>query len=193
MVDIAFDSSILIEIGHLIMDGKKYPRKKQVKPLLDVKNMILNGEINAIVTQKVYKEIKRGKSHDNGLVQNFINSFCEVLQPTQYEQDKALCVTDAYGNYLIEDKTAIYLAEDYTQKNYDDATIIAEVSVEQKMRKKLIPFVTANTRDVDDINRINKVNVRHDLPEIFICSLSRFKDAIYFAKREDKEFNNKTI
>ena len=193
MVDIVLDSSVLIEISRLSMKHMNYARKKEEKPLFEIRDMILNGEINVIVTQTIYREIKRGKGHDKGLAQNFLNTFCEILQPSQYEKDKALCVTDAYGNVPIEEKTAIYHAEDYTQKNYDDATIIAEVSVEQKTRKKHIPFITANLRDVSDLKRINKVNIRHGLPEIFICSLSRFKDAIYFAKREDKEFNNKTI
>ena len=193
MIDIAFDSSILIGLSRLSMKHINYPRKKEEKPLFEIRDMILNGEINAVVTQTVYREIKRGKSHDNGLAQNFINTFCSTIQPTQYAKDKALCVTDAYGNNLIKERTAIYQAEDYTQKNYDDATIVAEVSVEQKMAKKRIPFVTANTRDVKDIERINEINKRHGLPEIFICSLNRFKDAYHFAKREDKEFNNKTL
>jgi len=193
MVDVVLDSSIIIGISRLSMKHINYARKKEEKPLFEIRNMILNNEINVIVPQTVYREIKRGKEHDKGLAQTFLNTFCEVLQPSQYEQDKALCVTDAYGNVLLEDKTAIYLAEDYSQKNYDDATIVAEVSVSQKTRKKHIPFITANLKDVHDINRINQINVRHGLPEIFICSLSRFKDAIYFAKREDKEFNNRTL
>lgn len=187
MLDIAFDSSILIGISRLYINHINYPRKKEEKTLFEIRDMIINGEINAIVTQTVYREIKRGKSHDNGLAQKFINAYCDVIIPTQYEKDKALCVTDAYGNLQIKGHTAIQLAEDGIQPNYDDATIVAEVSVEQKMAGKHIPFVTANLRDVNDLARINNVNKRHDLPEIFICSVGRFKDAYYFAKREDKE------
>jgi len=187
MIDIAFDSSILISFSHFALEHINYARKKEERAFFEVRDMILNGEINAIITPTVYQEVKRGKNFDKDLTRKFINTYCEVLHPSQYAKDKALCVTDAYGNYLIDDRTAIYHAEDYTQRNYKDATIVAEVSVEQKMRNKCIPFVTNNLRDVSDIERINKVNVRHGLPEIFICSLSRFKDAIYFAKREDKE------
>ena len=169
------------------MKHRTYPHNKYEKVLLDIRDMILNGEVNVVVPQTVYKEIKRGKEIDHGTAQNFLNMCCEILQPTQYEKDKAFCVTDAYGNVPIDNRTAMYLAEDYTQKNYKDALILAELSVEQKSRGKRIPFITANLRDVHDITRINKVNVRHGLPELFICSPARFKDAYYFAKREDNE------
>ena len=187
MVDIAFDSSILIGFSHFDMEHIKYARKIEERPFFEVRDMIVNGEINAIITPTVYQEIKRGKHLDKDRTRKFINTYCEVLHPNQYCKDKALCVTDAYGNYLIDERTAIYHAEDYTQDNYDDATIVAEVSVEQKSRKKRIPFITANSRDVKDIERINTVNRRHGLPEIFICPLSKYMDAISFAKREDKE------
>lgn len=187
MVDIAFDSSILIGFSHFDMEHINYARKKEERPFFEVRDMIVNGEINAIITPTVYQEIKRGKHLDKDRTRKFINTYCEVVHPNQYGKDKALCVTDAYGNYLIDERTAIYHAEDYTQDNYDDATIVAEVSVEQKSRKKRIPFITANLRDVKDIERINTVNRRHGLPEIFICPLSKYMDAISFAKREDKE------
>ena len=185
MVDIILDSSVLIGISQFSMKQKSCPRKTE-KPIYDIRELMINGEINVIVPQTVYNEIKRGKTHDNGLTQKFVNTFCEVIIPSAYKKDKALCLTDAYGNVEIDDKPAIEKAEDNLQRNYKDACIIAEASVEQKSRRKQIPFITANLRDVCDIKRINEINKRHGLPEIFICSLERYKDALYFAVREDK-------
>ena len=186
MVDVILDSSVLIGIAQYSMKNKSCPRKTE-KPLLEIRELMLDGKINVIVTQTVYKEIKRGKDHDNGLTQRFVNEFCETIIPTQYEKDKALCMADAYGNFPIDDKFAIVLAEDSTQKNYKDAFIVGEASVEQKMRKKRIPFITANLRDVCYIKRINEIKKRHGLPEIFICSIDRYMDAVYFAQREDEK------
>ena len=93
----------------------------------------------------------------------------------------------------IDGRTAMYLAKDNTEKNYRDGRIVAEISVEQSIRGKRIPFITNNLKDVKDIKRINAVNKLHGLPEIFICPLSRYMDAILFAKREEKEFNNRTL
>ncbi len=185
MVDIILDSSVLIGISQYSMKQKNRPRHTE-KPIFDIRELMSNGEINVIVPQTVYKEIKRGKNHDNGLTQRFVNTFCEVIMPSEYEKDKALCLTDAYGNVEIGDKPAIEEAEDNLQRNYRDAKIIAEASVEQKSRGKQIPFITANLKDVCDIKRINEINKRHGLPELFICSLERYKDALYFAVREDK-------
>ena len=116
MIDVALDSSVIIGISRLGMKHRTYPHNKYEKVLLDIRDMILNGEVNVVVPQTVYKEIKRGKEIDHGTAQNFLNMCCEILQPTQYEKDKAFCVTDAYGNVPIDNRTAMYLAEDYTQK-----------------------------------------------------------------------------
>ena len=185
MVDIILDSSVLIGISQYSMKQKNRPRRNE-QPICDIRELMINGEINVIVPQTVYREIKRGKSHDNGLTQKFVNTFCEIINPSEYEKDKAVCLTDAYGNVEIDDKPAIEEAEDNLQRNYRDAKIIAESSVEQKTRGKKIPFITANLRDVCDIKHINEINKRHGLPELFICSLERYKDALYFAVREDK-------
>ena len=87
---------------------------------------------------------------------------------------------------LIDGKTAICEAQDYTQKNYRDASIISEICAEQKFRNKRIPFITANIADVKDAKRINDINKKYDLPNMLICPISRYKEAINFAQKEDR-------
>ena len=187
MVDIAIDSSVLIGISHFEIEHIPYARNKSEEPYFDLRDFIINGEINCIITQTVKQEIKHGKVHDKGLAQSFIREKCEVVHPTAEERDLSTKLLYEYGNILIDGRTAIYLAKDKTEKNYRDARIISEMCVEQKMRQKQIPFITANMRDVKDITRINEINRRNGLPEIFICQLSRYMDAINFAKCEEKE------
>jgi len=93
-----------------------------------------------------------------------------------------LSVTDAYGNFPINDSPAIINAEHYLQENYNDAAIVSEVAVIQKLRKKIIPFVTDNIKDVCDESKINQINARHGLPKVHIHSMSTLKDAIELAK-----------
>lgn len=187
MVDIVIDSSVIIGMSRLTQKHIKYARNKDELPLFNIIEMLINGEINIVVPQTIYREIKRGKVHDNGLAQNFLNDACEVLRPTEEEKTEAIKVTNDYATVAIDGRTAIYLAKDKTEKHYGDARIVGEISVEQKYRGKRIPFITANLRDVKDVKRINEINRRNGLPEIFICPLSRYMDAINFAKREEKE------
>jgi len=193
MVDVVLDSSVIIGLSRLTDKHKKYARNKSELPYFELIDMMIKGSINVVVPQTVYREIKRGKEHDHGIAQDFLNDSCEVLQTTQEEKDLSLKVLKDYANLVIDGRTAMYLAKDNTEKNYRDGRIVAEISVEQLGRGKRIPFITNNLKDVKDIKRINEVNKRHGLPEIFICPLSRYMDAIMFAKREDKEFNNRTL
>ena len=144
MVDIILDSSVLIGISQFSMKQKNRPRHTE-KPIFDIRELMSNGEINVIVPQTVYKEIKRGKNHDNGLTQKFVNTFCEVIIPSEYEKDKALCLTDAYGNVEIGDKPAIEEAEDNLQRNYRDAKIIAEA---RDKKKKILAKMNLKESDL---------------------------------------------
>ena len=193
MVDVVLDSSVIIGLSRLTDKHKKYARNKNELPYFEIVDMMIRGEINVVVPQTVYREIKRGKEHDHGIAQAFLNDSCEVLQTSQQEKDLSLQVLKDYATLTIDGRTAMYLAKDNTEKNYRDGRIVAEISVEQSIRGKRIPFITNNLKDVKDIKRINAVNKLHGLPEIFICPLSRYMDAIMFAKREEKEFNNRTL
>ena len=193
MVDVVLDSSVIIGLSKLTIKHKKHARNKSELPYFELIDMMIKGSINVVVPQTVYREIKRGKEHDHGITQDFLNDSCEVLQTTKDEKELSLKVLNDYATLMIDGRTAMYLAKDNIEKNYKDGRIVAEISVEQLGRGKKIPFITANLRDVRDIKRINEVNKLHGLPEIFICPLSRYMDAIMFAKREDKEFNNRTL
>lgn len=178
MVDFIIDTNVIIGITHLYLEKVTHPRNRREVYLFEIKELIEDGKINAIITPTVLQEIKKGRKKDNGLAEKFVNRFCEVANFNQYAKDKALILTDAYGNYPIDEKPAIVLAEDYTQRNYCDATIIAEATVEQKLRKKVIPFLTENLKDVCDEAKINQINKRHNVPAIHIHSLHTIKEAI---------------
>ena len=173
MVDVVLDSSVIIGLSRLTDKHKKYARNKSELPYFELINMMMKGSINIVVPQTVYREIKRGKVHDHGVAQDFLNDSCEVLQTSQEEKDLSLQVLKDYATLIIDGRTAMYLAKDNTEKNYRDGRIVAEISVEQSIRGKRIPFITNNLKDVKDIKRINAVNKLHGLPEIFICPLSR--------------------
>ena len=187
MVDIVLDSSVIIDLAQLTNKSIKKITNPKKLPLVDIIRMLINEEINIIVPQTVYKEIKRGKVYDNGLAQRFLTDSCEVLQPSQEEKDLSAKLLYDYGNLRINGRTAVYLAENKTQENYKDARIVSEISVEQKYRNKSIPFVTANLRDIRDVKRINEVNKLNGLPEIFIFPLSKFKEALQLAQREEEQ------
>lgn len=189
MVDVCLDSSVIIGLAQLTEQKIKQIQKTKNPnelPLVDIIKILMNQEINVIVSQTIYNEIKRGKNHDKGVAQDFLNNTCEVLHPTQEEKDLSKKLLHDYGNLLIDGKTAICEAQDYTQKNYRDASIIAEICAEQKFRNKRIPFITANIADVKDAKRINDINKKYDLPNMLICPISRYKEAINFAQKEDR-------
>ena len=189
MVDVCLDSSVIIGLAQLteqkIKNIKKTKNPNEL-PLVEIIEMLMKQEFNIIVPQTVYNEIKRGKNHDKGVAQDFLNDSCEILHPTQEEKDLSKKLLHDYGNFLIEGKTAICEAQDYTQKNYRDACIISEICAEQKFRNKRIPFITANIEDVKDAKRINDINKKYDLPNLLICPISRYIEAINFAQKEDR-------
>ena len=186
MIDIVVDSSIIIGISRLYMENVKHPRDRREQFLFEIKDAITNCEFTPVITPTIRREIMRGKSFDSWSLK-LLDRYCEVLKFDQYSQDKTLLMTDAYGNYLIDDFPAIIDAEHYLEPNYNDATIVSETDVEQKRRGRIIPLLTDNIKDVCDEAKINYVNKRHNMPKVHIHSIYTYKDAIELAKRQCRE------
>lgn len=188
MAEFIVDTNIIIGISHLYLENVQHARNRRESYLFELKELIEDGVVTPIITPTVLKEIKKGSKKDGGMAEKIVSRFCKVIQFDEYAENKTLVLTDAYGNYPIDDKPAIVLAEDYLQRNYKDATIIAEATVVQKLSKQTLPFITENLKDVCDEAKINTVNKRHNVPALHIHSLHTVKEAL-----EICEYSNTNI
>ena len=148
MVDIVFDSSILIEIAHLYSKNIQTPRTQREVFLFRVKEKMEDQKINIIITPTIKREILWGERFDNGLAEKIMNRYCEIEEFDDYDEAKTLELSDTYGNSPIDGEPAILYANDYLSRNYNDALIVAETTELQKKRGKTIPFLTDNIKKI---------------------------------------------
>jgi len=188
MLDVVIDSSIIIGIVHLYMKNAVKPRDKREIQLFKIKDLLEDRKINCIVTPTIKKEILRGWRHDNGLGEKVISRFCSSIEFDDLAEARALQLTDSYGNVEINGMPAIPGAEDYLCPNYNDASIVAETSILQKLMGKEIPLITDNLKDVCDQNKINQINRKNNIPIIQVFSMRTLDDALSLARK-----NNKTM
>ena len=183
MADLVVDSSIIIGIAKLYKDNIQSPRNRRENYLFNIKNLIEDGKINCVVTPTIMKEIRRGSKFDKGFGLKIISRFGTQIDFDDYDKNKTIELVDTYGNYMINDKTAIENAEDSMSRNYADARIVAETAVLQKKFGNVIPLLTDNIADICDESKINIINLRHGVPKIHIHSMHTLKDAIALAER----------
>lgn len=189
-IDIVVDSNILISISRMF---NAMPKVKTYKPrnateyqILDLMSAMLLKKVNFLIVPTVLEELKRGSHNDNGIALRTVEKYCEIVKIDDAFQGKVFALAERYGNKPVgKGESVISYVKDCYDKNYNDASIVAETTFLSKQRNQKLILVTNNRKDFGNVKHINEINALLNYPKAHIYSVEDFWT--YYESQKQKE------
>lgn len=148
---VVIDTNIVIFLSR-IAGGTRLINKsdREIQSVEALLRAMVDKKVKFVVTPRVVLEIEAGNKKDGGLAFNFMKKYCELAELSYMQQKEVYRLAKEYGK---GENPAIPGAHFETQRNFDDALILAESAVLE------LTLITNNIKHFFNGKEIRRVNL----------------------------------